>query len=75
MRPFELLDVLRVLAEVEQVVLRDTDVLDELPRRMWVSIGPLSAQGRRESLHSAIKAGVAFLPAQRRSQGTERYAR
>src|SRR6185503_13296159 len=62
------LDVLRVAAEVEDVVLADAQVLEELPRRVGGSIGDRGPQGLRHVLHRVVEARVRVLPVQQPAQ-------
>src|SRR5687767_13072360 len=60
-RPGRLL-VARVAAEVEDVPLRDAQVLDELPRRMRKAADADAAVPRREPFDGLLEADVRVLP-------------
>ena len=64
-RPFEVVRVGRIAAEVEQVVLGDADVLEELPHRMRVALrAPATILGR-QPFQCALERDVGLVPIQR----------
>ena len=56
------LDILGVPAEVEDVVLRAPQMLDELPRRVVEPVGDGPAEGRREALNRRVEGDVGIPP-------------
>ena len=51
-------DVLRIARKLENVRLRDAEVLQQLPGRMWTPIRPLSAKIGRKVFHRVVEADV-----------------
>src|SRR5690606_11347805 len=56
--------VLRIAAEGENVRLRDPEVLDKLPGRIWQPGGLDSPELRRDAARRRLESGVRVLPGQ-----------
>jgi hypothetical protein len=61
-RPFSLVHVIWVDAEVENVLLRNPHVLKELPRRMLEACGVHAAHRGRNPVDGLVEADVCVLP-------------
>ena len=55
-------DVRRVAAEVQNVELRQPQMLEDLPRRVRVPLGCDASQGRPNALDGRVEAGVRIVP-------------
>ena len=67
-RPIERVDVSRVRGEVEEVLLRDPDVLEQLPRRVLEARGARSTQVRRDPVDRLVESDVGFIPVEEANQ-------
>jgi len=67
-RPFHLVDVLRVHAEVEDVLLRDAHVLEQLPHGMLEPGRAGTALIRRQAVDRLVEAHVRFCPVEKPDQ-------
>src|SRR5439155_23261100 len=67
------LGIVRIAAELENIVLRETQMLDELPRRVRQPRRPAPPQLRWQSRHRLVEADMRLLPVERlREVRTER---
>jgi hypothetical protein len=57
-----LLFVFRADGEIQDIFLRQADMLDELPRRVRQSLRHLSSRGNRHALHSGVEIRVCVRP-------------
>lgn len=60
-RPFHFL-IRRIPAEIEDIVLSDSEMFDQLPRRVWQSGGLDPAKTRLQALDGGIEGNVSILP-------------
>src|SRR6266550_376061 len=65
-RPFQILTVIRILEEIEEIVLCNPKVLNQIPWRVWQSFRPSSAKIHGQVFQRVVETEMSLLPIKRR---------